>query len=139
MQSHANKNDIILEANGESYTYANRISTFTGLATVLGWKVHEWLWRSANSSTNFPTSVNERMYDVMILYNSDDYELTKKTLLKYDISYIVVGYMERIWFSNDELVIKNENNLKKFGDIVFTSNIDYPTYIIKVNKELLTS
>ena len=36
---------VILEAQGDSYTDYARISANTGLPTVLGWTVHEWLWR----------------------------------------------------------------------------------------------
>ena len=38
---------VILEASGDSYTEYTRISTFTGLPTVAGWVVHEWLWRGS--------------------------------------------------------------------------------------------
>ncbi|MEK9169613.1 MAG: DUF2298 domain-containing protein, partial [Patescibacteria group bacterium] len=47
-----NKNEkeqpIILEAQGDSYTDYERISAFTGLPTVAGWWVHEWLWRGSS-------------------------------------------------------------------------------------------
>jgi uncharacterized membrane protein len=36
---------VIVEAQGDSYTDYARISANTGLPTVLGWTVHEWLWR----------------------------------------------------------------------------------------------
>lgn len=38
----------ILEAQGDSYTDYERISAFTGLPTVAGWWVHEWLWRGSS-------------------------------------------------------------------------------------------
>ena len=36
---------VLLEAHGNSYTYANRVSVLTGLPTILGWHTHEWLWK----------------------------------------------------------------------------------------------
>ena len=36
---------VILEAVGDSYTTFNQVSVTTGLPTVEGWVVHEWLWR----------------------------------------------------------------------------------------------
>jgi len=36
---------VIVEAQGDSYTDYARISANTGLPTILGWTVHEWLWR----------------------------------------------------------------------------------------------
>ena len=35
----------ILEASGDSYTTFNQVSMATGLPTIQGWLVHEWLWR----------------------------------------------------------------------------------------------
>ena len=39
----------VLEANGDSYSGYERVSAMTGLPTVLGWYVHEWLWRDDTS------------------------------------------------------------------------------------------
>ena len=39
---------VILEAQGDSYTDFERISAYTGLPTVAGWWVHEWLWRGSS-------------------------------------------------------------------------------------------
>ena len=36
---------VIAEAIGGSYTYYTRVSTHTGLPTVLGWPGHEGQWR----------------------------------------------------------------------------------------------
>jgi uncharacterized membrane protein len=36
---------VILEAPGDSYTTFDQVSSATGLPTVEGWLVHEWLWR----------------------------------------------------------------------------------------------
>ena len=37
---------VVLEANGDSYSNYERVSAMTGLPTVMGWYVHEWLWRN---------------------------------------------------------------------------------------------
>ncbi|NLZ30220.1 MAG: hypothetical protein GX885_05700, partial [Methanomicrobiales archaeon] len=36
---------IIVEAEGGDYTYYSRVSTFTGIPTVLGMPFHEYMWR----------------------------------------------------------------------------------------------
>jgi hypothetical protein len=38
----------IVEAVGESYTYAARMSANTGVPALLGWPMHEWLWRGVS-------------------------------------------------------------------------------------------
>ena len=55
---------VVLEANGDSYTGYERVSASTGLPTVLGWYVHEWLWRN-----NVP-DLNEKSADIQTIYTS---------------------------------------------------------------------
>ena len=58
---------VVLEACGDSYqNYDNRVSAMTGLPTVLGWYVHEWLWR------NNLEEENQRKADVETIYTSTD-------------------------------------------------------------------
>lgn len=80
---------VILEAQGDSYTDFARISANTGLPTVLGWTVHEWLWRG---TYDVPSA---RFSDIQNLYESPDQKLTKRIINKYDISYVYIGDMEK--------------------------------------------
>ncbi len=80
---------VILEAQGDSYTDFERISAYTGLPTVAGWWVHEWLWRGSSDI------VGKKIPDVVNLYESHDISLTKNLIAKYHISYVVVSQMER--------------------------------------------
>jgi YYY domain-containing protein len=86
-QSHATP--VIVEADGDSYTDYERFSAFTGLPTVVGWPVHEWLWRGSYDV------VAPRRDDVRVIYESDDVIETKRLLSKYGVSYIIVGTLER--------------------------------------------
>ncbi|HZK27900.1 MAG TPA: DUF2298 domain-containing protein [Thermoclostridium sp.] len=99
---------VVLEANGDSYTYNCRISMATGLPTVQGWFTHEWLWRD---DLNL---VQERIDDVMTIYESEDVELTKELIEQYDVEYIVIGKLEYKTFPN-----LNETKLIDLGTVVF--------------------
>jgi len=99
---------VILEANGDSYTYYGRISMATGLPTIQGWFVHEWLWRGS------PDSVQKRVNDVRAIYESEDINETMELLSEYNVQYIVIGNLERQAFGN-----LNENKLLNLGEIVF--------------------
>lgn len=101
---------VILEAPGDSYTDYNVISSYTGLPTVSGWFVHEWLWRGDSS---FPQA---RVSDISIIYTSGDVELTKGLLEKYNVEYVIIGHFEREKYPN--LI---ENKFKQIGEVVFSS------------------
>ena len=113
---------VILEANGDSYTDYERVSAMTGLPTVLGWYVHEWLWR------NDTADLNEKSADIEKIYTSTDQSEVEELLKKYNVEYIFVGSTEREKYA-DTL---NEEVLNSCGTVVFRDE-EYGTYIIKVN------
>lgn len=98
----------ILEANGESYSDYCRISMATGLPTIQGWYVHEWLWRN---DRNEPAGRGE---EVKAIYESKDTEDTLGIIEKYKVEYIIIGDLERQKFK--EL---NEDKLLGLGEVVF--------------------
>jgi len=102
---------VIAEAQGDSYTDYNRISAFTGNPTIAGWWVHEWLWRGSSEV------VGKRIPDVEALYQSDDLELTRSIIKKYQVEYIVVSTMERDKYSKI-----NEDKMSKLGIKLFESS-----------------
>jgi len=110
-----NKNEknqsFILEAQGDSYTDYERISAFTGLPTVAGWWVHEWLWRGSSDI------VGNRIPDVVELYESNDESKTKFFIKKYQIKYVVISRLERQKYPN-----LNEIKWLKIGKLIFKSS-----------------
>ncbi|MBP9716483.1 MAG: hypothetical protein KBD51_00925 [Candidatus Levybacteria bacterium] len=98
---------VILEAQGDSYTDFARISANTGLPTILGWTVHEWLWRG---TYDVPAA---RFSDIQNLYESPDENLTKKIIDKYDISYVYIGEMEK------EKYKLSEEKFSKLGFLIY--------------------
>ena len=79
---------VMLEAVGDSYTTFNQVSSATGLPTVQGWVVHEWLWRGGYDA---PAA---RQTDVEKIYLSKDLEETQTLLSQYQVKYIFVGDKE---------------------------------------------
>lgn len=76
----------ILESPGKAYTYYSRVSTNTGLPTVLGWNNHEFLWRG--------TWFTERESDANKIYSTKDNTEALGLLKKYNVTYIYVGSIE---------------------------------------------
>jgi len=101
---------VIIEAVGESYTDFARVSANTGLPTILGWRVHEWLWRGSFDEPS------KRTEEVKTIYESIDMEKTKQVLAKYQVKLIFLGNLER-----QQYPVLNEEKLKNLGKVVFLS------------------
>ena len=104
----AKNNFSILEAVGESYTDFARMSAFSGFSTVLGWRVHEWLWRGG---FDIPA---QRTEEVRKMYESPFDPESLRLLKQYKIRYIVVGDLERKTY-------KIPDNIDILGKVVFQS------------------
>lgn len=101
---------VILEAQGDSYTDYARISANTGLPTVLGWTVHEWLWRK---TYDVPAP---RITDVKTLYETSDKHIAKQLIQKYNISYIFIGDLEK-----QKYPAMNDEKFLDLGKLMYTN------------------
>jgi YYY domain-containing protein len=77
----------IVEAEGGDYTYYSRISSFTGIPTIIGMPFHEYMWR------NDWDAVNERTGDVRAIYEQP--ARTTDLMRKYSATLLYVGDAER--------------------------------------------
>ena len=111
---------VVLEANGDSYSEYERVSAMTGLPTVMGWYVHEWLWR------NDVADLNAKADEIETIYTSTNAAEVQMLVEKYDISYIFVGSCEREKYAD-----LNNEVLQSLGEIVY-QDPDYETYIVKI-------
>jgi len=99
---------VVLEAQGDSYTDYARVSSATGLPTVLGWTVHEWLWRGSYDP------LPERINDVQTMYQSTSVDQTQQLLNKYHVSLVFVGDLER-----QKYPTLDESKFAQMGKIIY--------------------
>jgi uncharacterized membrane protein len=105
---------VVVEADGESYTNASRISAFAGVPTIVGWGVHEWLWRGTYDV------VSPKRDEVRTVYESGDMARIAYILGKYNVQYVVVGKEERTQYThlNEEVVASLGTEVFRAGDTV---------------------
>lgn len=99
---------VILEAQGDSYTDYARISANTGLPTVLGWTVHEWLWRG---TYDIPAP---RINEIKTMYETSEVQTAKNLLNTYKVKYVYIGNLEYQKYPK-----LDEQKFEKLGHIVF--------------------
>lgn len=107
----------MVEAVGDSYTLFNAVSVYSGVPTIQGWRVHEWLWRGGYGE------VAAREEEVKNIYQDEDVEKTAKNLKKYNVGWILVGQNEQITYK------VNEEKLWQLGDVVWREG---ESYLVKV-------
>jgi len=93
LASNAPVGSVVLEASGDPYSEFARISSHTGIPTVLGWANHEGLWRARAGSEE--PEVAERLARIKLFYTTPDPRVAMETLQKYGVTHVVVGDMER--------------------------------------------
>ncbi len=107
----------MIEAVGDSYTDFNAVSAFSGVPTVCGWRVHEWLWRGGYEN------VGKRDEWVKRFYEAKNMQELKEKIIEMNIGWIMLGRDERAKYNiNEKLIIS-------VGQVVVKSD---DTYLIKV-------
>ena len=97
-----NGSPVIMEANTGLYHWGNRYSIYTGLPTVIGWD-----WHTKQQYSLLPSNlIDYRISLTHEFYNTVDQERAVQIARRYDVSYVIVGGLER--------AVYNANGLNKF-------------------------
>jgi uncharacterized membrane protein len=81
---------IILEASDTEVSASlSRISSWTGLPTLVGWPGHETQWRGSDEVQR------QRLPDIRTIYSTTDPNLAMNLLQRYSVSFVYVGRAER--------------------------------------------
>jgi uncharacterized membrane protein len=90
---------VIAEGAKGDYAYPSRISSFTGVQTIIGWPGHEFMWRGAGGRTS------DRIAEVQVVY--EDPVRAPGILRRYNATYIYVGDTERELYSRLNLPMED--------------------------------
>jgi len=85
---------VVLEAHNDQYRWSGRIATYTGLPTVLGWP-----WHQIQQRMDYDYTIRDRAARVKEIYETKDLQRARFLLDEYDVEYVVVGELERIYYS----------------------------------------
>ena len=89
---------VIAEAIGPLYHWTGRISEYTGLPAVIGWD-----WHQIQQRTDYQDLVAQRRADTDRFYTDPSVSFAEQYLLKYNVSYVIVGTEERVHATDAEL------------------------------------
>lgn len=108
LQSQVAGRPVVLEASGDPYSYFARVSSNTGLPTVLGWANHEGVWRGADPR------IASRRREVDLVYRTLDVDAARRLLDQYHVRFVFVGELERREFPSEGLM-KFESHPEHFA------------------------
>ncbi len=112
LNANAPRGSVIVEAVGGEYSYGNRISMATGLATPLGWFGHELQWRGNTKLFKDDEAGIDRGADIARIYQSLNPQETLTLLDKYDIKFVILGQVERTQYG------LTKAQIDKFGKVM---------------------
>jgi len=95
MRGNVQGSPVIVEANTVEYRWGNRYTIYTGLPGVLGWNWHQRQQRGFLSYNGIANRLNE----IPGFYLTESVEDALNFLRKYDVKYIVLGQLERLYYN----------------------------------------
>ncbi len=95
MQDNISGSPVIVEGSSQEYRWGARYAIYTGLPSVIGWS---WHIRQQNTLLD-GAFIDKRISEVNDFYNTPDTQAATKFLKRYHVQYIVVGSLERLYYS----------------------------------------
>lgn len=96
MQDNIQGTPVVAEsaAAPEYRSLRNRVPMYTGLPSIIGYNYHQKQQRSILGGE----LIDRRQNDVNLLFSTIDPNQTMSLIRKYDVSYVIVGYPERLYY-----------------------------------------
>jgi YYY domain-containing protein len=114
LQENVEGSPVVLEGLGErEYLWGSRVSIYTGLPTVVGWRWHQVQQRMATAGAG---RVDDRRLDVQTAYSTPVPQEALGILERYDVRYIYVGPYERLYY--------DAQGLAKFDAMVVEGDLE---------------
>ena len=121
LRDHAPRDAVILEAPGRAYSSDSRMSTWSGVPTVIGWIQHEELWRRSDDR------IAKREADVNTVYEAKDPMAMRAVLDRYAVTHVIVGDSERERYGHE--------SVERLGQYFRTVLVTGTTRVFEVSRE----
>ena len=103
LQDNVEGSPVVLEAHMEQYRWGGRIAIYTGLPTIIGWP-----WHQIQQRFDYREQIDRRAADVRLAYDATEIAMKIELLQEYDVSYVVVGDLERLNYGERGLAVFDE-------------------------------
>ena len=93
LQDNVDGSPVILEGLTPNYRWGGRISVYTGLPTIVGWR-----WHQEQQRWGYRWAVAQRASDVDRIYSTPAAAEALDLMRKYDVEYVYLGQLERLYY-----------------------------------------
>ncbi len=121
MQDNISGSPVIVEAQAYEYRWGNRYTIYTGLPGVVGWNYHQRQQRAILQNN----AVQNRVDEVNKFYLTDDLNFVKQFINKYQVSYIIVGRLEKAFYPGAGL-----EKFEKLSGVLWDQVFQYDSTIV---------
>lgn len=108
MQDNIQGSPVIVEAQVVEYRWGSRYSIYAGLPTVLGWNWHQRQQRAAADEAD----VSQRAQEITTFYLTGSTAEARRFIDRYDVSYVVVGELERLYYERLDHCVPIDNGAR---------------------------
>jgi YYY domain-containing protein len=113
LQDHVQGSPVIVEANTPEYRWGSRFTIYTGLPGVLGWNWHQRQQRAVGGDQ----VVIERALAINDFYLTRSIDEAMDFLDRYDVTYVIVGQLERVYFETIRPCLPSADGLQVMCDL----------------------
>ena len=96
------------------FRYLSRVAVYTGLPVVVGWPWHQTQQRGIGRAEPL---VQTRLSDLRRLYSAGDVDTVRGIIDKYEIEYVIVGQLERLYYPANGLAVFDQMTDLERNDI----------------------
>ena len=93
LQDNVDGSPVILEGLTPNYRWGGRISVYTGLPAIVGWR-----WHQEQQRWGYRWAIAQRASDVDRIYSTLDAAEALDLMRKYDVEYVYLGRLERLYY-----------------------------------------
>ena len=116
LQDNVEGSPVILEGLTPNYRWGGRISVYTGLPTIVGWR-----WHQEQQRWGYRWAIAERARDVDRIYATTGAAQALDLMRRYDVEYVYIGQLERLYYPAPGLA-KFDQTTSPFLDEVYRTD-----------------
>ena len=94
IQQNVEGSPVMLEGVTPTYRWGGRVSIYTGLPNIAGWE-----WHQEQQRLNYRETVDQRIRQVALIYNTPSTQEALDIMRKYGVEYVYLGKVERLYYN----------------------------------------